>query len=64
MPRVNFRCLCVNDCLDFDMKCSMIYSGVVHIDEYGDTTFIVELNDGEQVKCVQEWFVNYFRIIE
>lgn len=64
MFEVEFRCVCTNDCWDFDMKQGMIYSGVVHIDEDGATTFVVALPNGGPLRCVQEWFANYFKIIE
>ena len=64
MPEVRFRCQCINDCWDYDMKRGMIYGGVAHIDEDGSTRFVVEMPIGSPLKCVQEWFANYFRIIE
>ena len=64
MLEVNFTCACTNDCWDFDMKRGMIYDGVVHIDEYGSTTFVVNIPGGSPLKCVQEWFANYFKIIK
>lgn len=64
MLEVGFRCECINDCWDFDMKRGMIYGGTVTIDEYGDTTFAIDLPGGGPLKCVQEWFANYFKIIK
>lgn len=64
MLEVGFRCMCTTDCCDFDMKRGLIYDGVVHIDEDGATTFVVALPGGGPLKCVQEWFANYFIIIK
>ena len=64
MLEVGFTCICTNDCWDFDMKRGMILGGVVHIDDDGSTTFVVDIPGGNPVKCVQEWFANYFKIIK
>ena len=64
MLEVSFRCVCTNDCHDFDMKEGMILGGTITIDEDGSSTFAIEFPDGSVMKCVQEWFANYFKIIE
>ena len=64
MLEVRFNCICTRDCLDFDIKRGMIVGGIVHLDEDGSTTFVIELPNGGPLKCVQEWFANYFKIID
>jgi hypothetical protein len=64
MLKVRFNCICTNDCYGFAAKRGMICGGEIHIDEYGCTTFIVNIPGSGPRKLVQAWFANYFKIID
>jgi hypothetical protein len=42
----------------------MIFDATVELDKTGDTTFTVSKPDGGEIKCVREWFENYFEVVE
>ena len=64
MLKVGFRCQCVNECAALGIARDMIFGGTACIDEYGETTFVIDLPTGGPFKCAQMWFASYFRIIE
>ncbi len=64
MIESKFRCQCINECVALGIPYGMVFSGTAHIDECGNTTFVIELTCGGPMKWGQELFANYFRIIE
>lgn len=64
MLEVRFICQCTNECVALGITRGMTFGGTACIDEYGETTFVIDLPTGGPLKCVQEWFANYFKIIE
>lgn len=64
MPKVGFTCRCANECVALGIERGMTFSGTACIDEYGEITFIIDLQTAGPFKCHQQWFTNYFRIIE
>jgi hypothetical protein len=64
MLKVKFKCKCVREIVAMGVVCGMTFSGTAFIDEYGDTTFVINFPCAGGMKCRQEWFENYFRITE
>ena len=64
MLKVGFTCKCVNEFVALGIERGMTFSGTACIDEYGETTFVIDLQTAGPFKCPQQWFTNYFRIIE
>ena len=64
MLEVRFKCECTTECVALGIDRGMTFSGTARINEYGDTTFVVELTCGGPLSVCQELFANYFRIIE
>lgn len=63
MYEMNFVCRCIKACWDFDTVEGNIYPGVAVFDKNGSVTFVIEVYTESPIKCVQEWFENYFELI-
>ena len=64
MYKTNIKCLCIRNYVYRDLKIGMIFDATVELDKTGDTTFTVSKPDGGEIKCVREWFENYFEVVE
>lgn len=64
MPKVNFKCVCDNECVALGISCGMTFDGTACIDEYEETTFTIYLSCGGPWTMNREIFSNYFHIIE
>jgi hypothetical protein len=47
-----------------DIEEGKIYFVNIRLLETGETIFVVKFADGSELKCVQEWFENYFELMK
>ena len=59
---LDIKCKCVNTCKDMDIEAGKTYYVDVRLLKTGETVFVVKLEDGSKLKCVQDWFADYFEI--
>lgn len=53
---------CIKSLEDFDLKLGTVYLCDLLLDLNGATTFVIHQEDGSEIKCVQEWFGEFFEL--
>lgn len=61
---LDIKCRCINTCEGMDIEEGKIYFVNIRLLETGETVFVVKFADGSELKCVQEWFENYFELMK
>ena len=56
-------CRCIKDCDDFGMTPGKLHLCSIEMDPDGATRFIISHPVGGPIKCLQEWFANYFELV-
>ncbi len=63
MYEMNFVCKCIKSCWDFDVDAGEVYNGTAVFDKNGFVTFVIHIFDDSPIRCVQEWFEEYFELV-
>lgn len=64
MYKCYINCVSIADCPDFGLVRGLTFDGWFEMDKEGDPHFHINLPDGSEIKCIQEWFKEFFELVE
>ena len=53
-------CYCIRDCEFLGLEANTVHKCTIELDVHGTPFFIIQCQCGGPIKCVHEWFVNFF----